>query len=104
MDTYGCTDTLCESVSFTVGLDQMPMLPIEVYPNPVRTTLRLDLSSISGHAARIQLYDLSGKIVFNREGTVVSDEEIDMTQLATGLYTLMISCPEGYFETKIHKE
>jgi hypothetical protein len=60
---------------------------VEVYPNPVRNTLTINLYGMSGSNAVLSLYDAAGKLV--RKITPVGNTAmLDMRGLTAGVYLM----------------
>lgn len=60
---------------------------IEVYPNPVRSTLTINLYGVDDNDAVLGLFDAGGKLVM-RIQVVDGNRTVDVRALAAGVYTL----------------
>ena len=81
-----------------LSVDELSGNNIDVYPNPANTTITVDLN-FSGEKVNISLLDLAGKTVYSNsiEGSV----EMDVSKLAEGMYTVLISNGELQINKKI---
>lgn len=91
--------TFPASVS-TAGTDNFSL---EVYPNPVKSTMTIATQgTISGNAS-IQLMDMTGKLVHSY--TLEAKEmNIDMSSLAAGMYFLHYTDADHRYTLKVNKE
>lgn len=106
----GCdsTVTLYLSVSSvpdtTQGLEEYTLDKIHIYPNPTKSNVVIDLSSITANID-IYLYDASGKMIKsydNIHGLQLFD--IDLSSLPSGTYYLSMKSPSFFKQTKIIKQ
>jgi hypothetical protein len=99
-DVNGCTGT---SMNFflAVGMDELRVPVVNMYPNPVVNDLFLEFTSVGFH--ELTLTDVSGKLVYH---TVVNQPfaRIDMTAFAAGVYHLTITTDAGSVACKIAKQ
>lgn len=58
------------------------------YPNPANETLFIKNKELLSDQAQFTVYDLNGRQIFNVKGTTVTDNGIDVSKLATGIYIL----------------
>jgi hypothetical protein len=79
----------CPSVQFApdVSIEQNSAAQVNVYPNPVNTSLHVDAPS--GTIANAVLMDLTGKPVLRVNGPVIST--IDVSPLTAGSYILELN-------------
>lgn len=68
---------------------------LALYPNPASDTLTCLLAVPSAGAVELALYDLSGRLVFDKHLEVSEPTELsavlDVSELASGVYTLWAS-------------
>ncbi|WP_276132475.1 PKD domain-containing protein [Polluticoccus soli] len=95
------SDTKCQTVSVTVGIDEVQVLgEISIYPNPVSNKL-----TINGAAgATAELYNVMGSKVYS--GKLSADNaEISTAPLPAGSYILQLTTTDGHRKTiKLAKE
>lgn len=82
-----------------VSTDETRLENISVYPNPAKTSLKLDFPDY--HFLNLELYNSNGALV-RKESTEV--QSLDVSDLANGVYFLKIYFEEGITERKIVKE
>ncbi len=68
-------------ISFTIDLT------IRAWPNPTTETLNLDMTG-SGKIKTFELYDMSGKLVRIVPAYESSKQQLDVSDLKTGIYIL----------------
>ena len=90
----------------TDGLLSLPeaenqMRPYDYYPNPVKNQLLMQFSP-DVQPAQIEFYDLQGRLVRSQSKAF---ENIDMSQLPAGTYTLRVTMEDGKtYSDKVVKE
>ena len=97
--TYGEVEDYTIQISTTGGLSENPLDAISVYPNPTENELFVDLKNIAADVKRIEVIDLSGKvlqIISAQEGSVM---KMNTSNLAQGMYQLRI-LSDDYSVTK----
>ncbi|WP_276132477.1 PKD domain-containing protein [Polluticoccus soli] len=95
------SDTKCQTVSVTVGIDEVQVLDeITIYPNPVSNKL-----TINGAAgATAELYNVMGSKVYSGKLSV-DNAEISTASLPAGSYILQLTTADGHRKTiKLAKE
>ena len=75
--------------------------PFLVVPNPVADELILQADDQMGLNAEVALYDVHGKLVRTSNWTGTNLLRMDVSDLNTGLYFLMIDSDSGRFSTKV---
>ncbi|MDI9308751.1 MAG: T9SS type A sorting domain-containing protein [Limnohabitans sp.] len=73
---------------------------IRLYPNPVNDFIKIE-SSNSIIINKIDVVDVSGKVLIEKTNAF---EEIDMSQLSTGIYLIKINSREGAIIKKVIKD
>ncbi len=77
----------------TVGLSNIEQDNISFYPNPVSEMLHI---SDQKQVEELMIYNLDGKVVFNKNEIENSNGEIDVSQLAPGLYFIKCVSKDGF--------
>jgi hypothetical protein len=75
---------------------------VEAYPNPVCTNLYLKIESKPKHTSfyEVFIYDIYGKLIYINENTFFGDYyQLDVSQLARGLYLIKIQQNRELFKT-----
>lgn len=99
-DVMGCVDSLVVSVIID-EVNNPNQLAFGVYPNPTNGALNVTLSQHS-HNASIDIYDMQGRLVFNRERLTHSGNiALDIQGLENGTYVLVIRTNEGSGNSRI---
>ena len=76
----------------TATREQQPTLQLAVYPNPATDKLRFELPQNFNAEVRIELREVEGRSVLERQLTVTNRRvTLDLPQLASGLYTLTLT-------------
>lgn len=73
----------------TSGIAELQLDAINVYPNPVNDVLMIDLSSLDTETT-ISLYDFSGKLIVSRTNLKNELVNFDLSQIAKGMYHVVI--------------
>jgi hypothetical protein len=95
-DTSACYDFV------TVDLpDINENFPVLFYPNPVKDVLTFSLQNNQSKTGIVSLYNLNGEIIFNSNS---NKGQINMSQLASGIYVLLYHNNEGVFHHKLIKQ
>lgn len=86
----------------TVDVTILDEIESNVYPNPFTNYLNIDLLN-SEKGALIEIFDISGRIVYQKKSNHNSTLRIDTEELLTGLYLLKISSDSTYKVEEIFK-
>ncbi len=93
MDANGCAGM--DSVTFEVvqctSIDENELNLVSVYPNPTNGLFTIEL--MNAGQISLLLTDAQGKIITSR--TIQQTENIDITELETGIYFLTVSNDQG---------
>ncbi|WP_266364772.1 T9SS type A sorting domain-containing protein [Tellurirhabdus rosea] len=85
----------------------VPKLRLSAFPNPARSQTTVELSGLSGQAARLVLSNLQGRVVWEQTVEVKSERQrqvVPLTNLANGLYILQVSTAAGVQRVNLLKE
>lgn len=89
------------TVIHNVGIPQVEIKTLSIYPNPAKEILYVQLEDQDNEPLSIQIYDQLGKLVYNEELTPNSDRiEISVNHLPNGAYTLLMYSTEKAFQGK----
>ncbi|MBX7093434.1 MAG: T9SS type A sorting domain-containing protein [Flavobacteriales bacterium] len=78
-----------------------------VYPNPSTGLFNLNLSMNRSEAVQVQVFDMSGKLVFNRKlnfNAGNSNYLLDLNAEGNGIYQVVITGSEQQFKSRIIKQ
>ena len=95
----GCSDTSACVVIEDLGVKQLSTLELEVYPNPTRDFVHLEMSVSS---AEVVIYDAAGKII--NKMNVNTGEVIDFRNVEPGVYFLHINAENSETIKRIVKQ
>jgi hypothetical protein len=71
---------------------------IKIYPNPATDKLNFSYASKAIH--KIQLIDLTGKVVYT-DNVVSQNETIDLSGIMSGFYIVQIHTSDNIYTTKV---
>ncbi len=93
--TNGCgTENYQQVVTITnIGIVSLDKESIQVYPNPAKSILNIDLPIKD---IDIVLVDMNGKIIKTIESKDAKHLEIDVEDIATGLYNLIMTTQDNH--------
>jgi hypothetical protein len=73
-----------------------------IYPNPVKNFVNIALANESNY--EIVFYDMTGKILVKQVINKQKNDQIDLSDLKSGIYTVKIQIKDEIFTTKIMKQ
>lgn len=68
---------------------------IRVYPNPTSNFINIELNNIIYSDIKLEIYDITGRIVILQKFVYRNKYELDISKLSTGIYLLNISTDDG---------
>jgi len=96
-DDYGCT--LCDSFEVAepgVGINDNDPITWNIYPNPARDYLLVQLQSVSALTSDVlEIYNSSGQLVHSSE-IRVPEIKISVSAFAKGTYFIRLRSPDGH--------
>ena len=85
----------------SVGIPQVEIKELTIYPNPVKDNLFVQLEELSNEPLSLRIFDQQGKLVYSQEIIPNSDKiEIAVNNLSNGAYTLLMYTTEKAFQGK----
>lgn len=82
-----------------------PYVMLKAYPNPVNDKLTIELNDIKTNNNTIEVFDNTGRKVFVKEFSKPSvyayKEEVDLSNLSKGLYTVVLTTDDKIQRTKV---
>ncbi|MCQ2374894.1 MAG: T9SS type A sorting domain-containing protein [Salinivirgaceae bacterium] len=75
-------------------------IDINIYPNPAKSYINIQLSDSDNEVAMIHCYDMTGKEVFAQETELGLTTKIDVTDLPQGLYFVRIIADDQILATQ----
>ncbi len=103
-DGFGCSDTICQDVTIATAIDKTNLFPLEIYPNPTTDKILLSLPASRNAQVDIRVYDAQGKLSLKTERSAQPEIILDLQSLAAGLYTILLSDGESYYQGKVIKK
>ncbi|ARV08680.1 hypothetical protein BTO05_03145 [Winogradskyella sp. PC-19] len=88
------TITICyEETSFVLSNDNFELDDFALFPNPNKGDFTLQFNSNSGKEINVDVYDISGKLVFdsNYDATSRFDKQIILNNVSTGIYIMKVN-------------
>lgn len=76
---------------------------VDVYPNPVRDQLHIDIAGVIKDGAKLELVDVTGRIVLSKT-VAVNKDVISMTDIPSGVYLLRLYNGNDHTVIKVVKE
>ncbi len=106
-NSNGCSEfgSVLVTVDACVGIEEPDAVrSVSVYPNPTEGKFMLDISGKIEAQTNIRIYDVTGKVVF--EKTVLEQahdylEEINLADFSKGVYVLQINFRDGVVTKKV---
>ena len=121
---FGCSDTYCDTIGidstgtiipmggqgggFTINVMAAGSTSVDgpatttaifgIRPNPVLDVLTVDLHATSSASARIEVLDLTGKVVLAEQARLLAGantQRMDVSGLETGTYLVRVAGPQG---------
>jgi hypothetical protein len=92
--TYGEVEDYTINITSSSGIIENPLDEINVYPNPTDNELYIDLKNIEDEVKRIEVIDLSGKVlqvIAANQGEIM---KMSTANLAQGMYQIRILSDE----------
>jgi len=97
-DANGCSNTSAAANVTGVGLVDLVVVDVKVYPNPTNGQLQIITSAM---IKNIAIYNLQGQIVWSANHHTT---EIDLADFAEGAYLMVINTSEGIARRTIVKQ
>jgi PKD repeat protein len=104
--TYGETEdyTVNITASGGVGIEENTLTYASIYPNPFENELIVDLSAVTEQVTEITLLDITGKVVKSIKAVENTSTTLDMSNLASGLYHIVVSGNNSSITRRILKK
>lgn len=77
---------------------------VNVYPNPTDEVLNIDLSSVTTEEVSVQLFDLTGKLLTTVDNQAGKKLEINMSNLAKGIYQVVLKSASASSTQRVVKQ
>jgi bilirubin oxidase len=87
------------------GIKEVSSNELTVFPNPASSIIHLQFASSSTIDVSLSIMDLMGKIVLSRMAKVLNGEmDVDILNLASGMYFITIENKDNFYSSKISKQ
>jgi len=98
--TNGCdsTTTLNLTVTPTAGINKIDNLSVKIYPNPTSENINV----IVEEESILKLINASGKIILIQ--TINGNSNIELSDVPSGLYIVLVTNQNGIYKDKISKQ
>lgn len=95
---YGCgTSSICDTLNIIVSsvhdISETPQ--IELYPNPAKDQLHIELSGFQQQSHDVQIFSLAGKLVKSETFSSTTQNTVDIGSLPNGVYILKLATADG---------
>ncbi len=87
-------------ISLGDGQSQL-VAELPIYPNPARDGFNVNLKMLWN---KIEVYDISGKKVIDKNYAEINDDIIDISNLKAGAYIVMVYSDDKIFQNKLIKQ
>jgi PKD repeat protein len=96
----GC-DTTYQTVTIgSVGINEVELSDIAVYPNPATNSLQV--KSISGANGLVKIFDALGRLMI--EQTINQNDLVDVSEWSNGVYTVEFTSDNKVSRTRFYKQ
>ncbi|WMJ72346.1 Ig-like domain-containing protein [Cytophagaceae bacterium ABcell3] len=85
-------DDSCDDVT---AIDQMSKAQFDLFPNPATDHINISINADYTLKAAIEVYNLHGQKLMNQESNISDYVKLDVSQLPTGTYLVVIKTEEG---------
>jgi len=96
----GTSITLPVSIGQTTSVETLPPSTIDVFPNPAREQITLQLHNTTNTINDIVLYNLAGAAVYEAKDLHAATYEVPVADLAEGLYIAHLVTDDGVLSKK----
>jgi len=101
---FGCSAVEFFTVDMLVSANEVNLdYQINLFPNPTTGEVNIEFDLDKQQAVEVNLYDVSGRLVLPPYGQSIRNERIqlDLNNLAKGIYLAKIKVAEGILVKKI---
>jgi photosystem II stability/assembly factor-like uncharacterized protein len=100
-DDYGCSSDP-EVVEVLTNVNQLDELTeVELYPNPVKNQLNLDIGKVNSQTIYFELFNSNGEMVFRNSFNSNNIHNLDMKNYSNGVYFAKITINDKKYFQKI---
>ncbi|NQY11764.1 MAG: T9SS type A sorting domain-containing protein [Flavobacteriales bacterium] len=99
----GSTHSVALSNIETTSVEEIAVVGLKVYPNPVTDNFTIELAQLE-EAINVSIYDITGKLVFQKEYSNTSKINLNGKVLAKGINLIRVETSTQIFSIKLIKE
>ncbi|RRO20858.1 T9SS type A sorting domain-containing protein, partial [Flavobacteriaceae bacterium 14752] len=87
----------------TLSNDDFELSGISIYPNPANDVLNINLGQNSSQIENFTLFDLNGRQIYQKqfEDNQTQENQIDVSQLSSGVYLLTVKTQNTQYNQKV---
>ncbi len=102
-DTCGIVDSVCQTVIIMItDIRAGSLEPVSIYPNPANDVLFVNMNGTTVSA--VEIFNMTGQIVYTSGNEQNSIFEINVSELAAGMYTVRVINADGVSVRRFTKE
>ncbi|MBL7848694.1 MAG: S8 family serine peptidase [Cyclobacteriaceae bacterium] len=99
----GCKDTVKQTLDVITGLEDVNDHTLEVYPNPVKSTVQISFEDGLQGSRSAELLTVQGRVLYRTETVMASRLEIPMADQPDGVYLVRIAMANRIITRKVVK-
>jgi PKD repeat protein len=106
IDNCGNSQTCTTTINYIndLGVDELGIFgAVAVYPNPVLSTLSIDLTSVAAGNVQVELLDITGKLLAVQTNVQGSVAQFDISNFAKGMYQVRMTSGQSMKTTRVVK-
>ncbi|MEL6672475.1 MAG: PKD domain-containing protein [Bacteroidota bacterium] len=104
VDSFGCEDTHCDTISLALSLAPETFLALKMYPNPVLDKLHIELPEVGSASLEIWVWDQRGKLVWMEDRMATHLFTLSVKDLPAGMYHLVIRAADHWYRGRVVKQ
>jgi hypothetical protein len=104
VSTYGETEDYTVNITAASGLQGLNADLVSIYPNPTENNITIALGELAKETNQIDVLDITGKSVRQLSKLNGSIAELELSNLAKGIYHVVISTNQGTITKQVIKE
>lgn len=103
----GCNSTKCDSIFITsvptsIKTTKIDNTSLNIYPNPSNGIVTIEVSNLKSLQSKVYVYNVLGKVVFEKEMVSNSNQIINLSELNDGTYFVKLVSANGILNKKIN--
>ncbi|MEY3049779.1 MAG: hypothetical protein RL365_1817 [Bacteroidota bacterium] len=102
--TYGETEDYTVILTGPAGIDGLDANLVSIYPNPTENKVTIALGELAKETNQIDVLDITGKTVRQLSHLNGSVAELELSNLAKGIYHVVISMNQGTITKQVIKQ